>query len=199
MGACRFPPPRRSFTTLGDVAIHASGMTGMGPSANKPGATPGDEPGLQVRVVYSGLFRKTEGREGGRGGREGVEQSVVSGQPSPGLRRGKGWGRVLWRSCPTGAEESGFLPQNWSLAKGEGPWGWVTSFSRLLADMVATGEAFPQGSGSGTWQSVCGGAPREPRCPDFTARFLRQHQPPTPPLLCCLYQIPPLPVAITVN
>lgn len=129
-------------------------------------------------MVYSGLFRKTERREGGRGGREGVEQSVVSGQPSPGLRKGEGWGQVLWRSWPTGAKESGFLPQNWSLAEGEGPWVWVTSSSRLWANTVATVEQVGHLAVS-IW-----GAPREPRCPDFTAcfRFRRQHQPPTLPL-----------------
>lgn len=69
-------------------------------------------------MVYSGLFRKTEGREGGRGGREGVEQSVVSGQPSPGLRRGRGLGTGPLEKLPHWGQGVGlFTPE---LVTGQG-------------------------------------------------------------------------------
>lgn len=178
MGACLFPPPRPSFTTPGDVAINASGMTGIGSSADKPDASPGDERGFRYVWFIAGSLGKPRGeRAAGEGGKE---LSKVWSQVNPVLAcgGGEGWGQVLWRSCPTGAKELGFLPQNWSLAKGEGPWVWVTSSSRLWANTVATVEQVGHLAVS-MW-----GAPREPRCPDFTAhfRFRRQHQPPTLPL-----------------
>ena len=124
------------------------------------GTRPGEEPGFRCTWFIAG-FQENRGANGRQERVEGAEQSVVSGQARPGLRRvGGGLGTGPPSSCPSPATESASSPQTRSRAEGPGPRRRRNRPSRPWRTPWPLGALARRGalarSGAGVWQQSVG-------------------------------------------